>query len=378
MIEISGSAFNSGFSTAPSGVKINFYSSKDNKLDANDKLLGEFAFPAQILQGTSANFMKTVDVPDETGNFFVLAKINPNEQITELAYFNNVSDAAALTITPEYNATAVADNDLYLPNTTIPIHGSAMNNKSEKVPNVDVDIYILSNGTRKELKAKTNNLGDYTVDFVPLSTESGHYTIGACFPKQNLSTTQDEFDILGLMRESTGFIIWNVKMGQPITGKIAIKNTSNTTLNKLVIKAEKLPAGCELVFNTIETLAGNETKEFSFTLKGNELSTGKDYEIINLTASTNEGVKTEFPAYYYCQALQAQLKSDPASINTTMTKGKSRLYELHIFNNGAGETGLVTISLPNVNWMTLVSSATIANMSPNDTATVILNLTLIS
>lgn len=375
VVEITGSALNIGFSTAPSGVKINFYSSKDKTIDANDVLLGDFAFPSPILQNASANYMKIVDVPDQTGNFFILAKINPAETITELAYFNNVSDAEALTITPEYNATAIADNNLYLPNTPIPIHGSALNNNSEKVPNVDVDIYILSNGTRKELKAKTNNSGDYTVDFVPLSTESGHYTIGACFPKQNLSTTQDEFDIPGLARESTGFIIWNVKMGQPLTGKIAIKNTSNSTLTNLVIKANKLPAGCDLVLNTIATLAGNQTKEFSFTVQGNELSTGKDYEIINLIVSTNEGVTTEFPAYYYCQALQAQLKSDPASISTTMTKGKSRLYELHIFNNGAGESGLVTISLPNVNWMTLVSSATIANMSPNDTATVILNLT---
>jgi large repetitive protein len=266
VIEITGSAFNSGFATAPSGVKINFYSSTDKTFDANDVLLGEFAFPSPILQNTSVNYMKIVDVPNQTGNFFILAKINPAETITELAYFNNLSDAVALTITPEYNATAIADNDLYTPNTPIPIHGSALNSHNEKVPNVDVDIYILSNGTRKELKAKTNSSGDYTVDFVPLSTESGHYTIGACFPKQNLSTTQDEFDIPGLIRESTGFIIWNVKMGQPITGKIAIKNTSNTTLNKLVIKAEKLPAGCDLVLNTIETLPGNETKEFSFQL----------------------------------------------------------------------------------------------------------------
>ncbi|MDP3180837.1 MAG: hypothetical protein Q8M67_03395, partial [Bacteroidota bacterium] len=129
VVEITGSALNIGFSTAPSGVKINFYSSKDKTIDANDVLLGDFAFPSPILQNASANYMKIVDVPDQTGNFFILAKINPAETITELAYFNNVSDAAALTITPEYNATAVADNDLYLPNTTIPIHGSTMNNK---------------------------------------------------------------------------------------------------------------------------------------------------------------------------------------------------------------------------------------------------------
>ena len=375
VIEISGSAFNSGFATAPSGVKMNFYSSKDKTFDTNDNLLGEFVFPSSIPQGTPANFMKTVDVPNETGNYFILAKINPAETITELVYFNNVSDAVPLTITPEYNATAIADNNLYLPNTTVVLHGSALNNNSGKVPNVDVDVYVLSNGTRRELKTKTNNAGDFTVDFVPLPNESGHYTIGACFPKQNLSTTQDEFDIPGLKRESAGFIIWNVKLGVPITGKIGITNTSNTTLNKLVIKADKLPAGAELVLDTIASLAGNQTKEFSFSLKGNQLSTGKDYEIINFTVSTNEGITTQFPAYYYCQALTAQLKSDPVSINTTMTKGKTRLYELHIFNNGAGETGLVTISLPNVNWMSLVSPATIENMSPNDTSTVILNFT---
>ncbi len=374
MIEITGSAINSGFGTAPSGVKVKFYYSKDQKLDSNDKLLGEFAFPSPILQGAAANIITSFDVPDETGKFFVLAKINPDQAITELAYFNNESDPVNLFITPEYNATAIADSALYKPNTTITIHGAAVNNNNEKIPNVDVDVYILTGGTRRELKAKTNNLGEYTVDFVPLSSESGHYTIGACFPKQNLDTTQDEFDIPGLKRESTAYIIWNIKQGQPITGKIGITNTSNTTLNKLVIEADKLPAGCILVLDTIATLPGNQTKEFNFTLKGTELSTGKDYEIINLTVSSNEGITTNFPAYYYCQALKAQLKSDPVSINTTMTKGKSRLYELRIYNNGAGETGLVTISLPNVNWMTLVSSATIANMSPNDTSTVILNL----
>lgn len=374
LVEISGSVFNSGFATAPSGVKMNFYFSKDKSIDDKDVLLGTYIFPASIPKNTAVNYLKTTDVPDETGNYFILAKINPAEEITELAYFNNTSEAVAVTITPEYTATASAEKELYLPNTTVPISGSAVKNNGDKVPNVDVDVYILSNGTRKELKAKTDNLGNYTVNFVPLPNESGHYTIGACFPKQNLSATQDEFDIPGLKRASSGFIIWNIKQGVALSGKIGIVNTSNTALNKLVIKADNLPAGCQLTIDTIPSLGGNQTKEFNFTVKGSVLSTGKDYEIINLTVSTNEGVTTTFPAYYYCQALTAQLKADPASINTTMTKGASRIYELKLINSGAGETGLVTVRLPDVNWMTLVSPATIANMLPNDTATVILNL----
>ena len=374
LIEITGAAFNSGFATAPSGVKINFYSSKDKTIDTNDIILGEFTFPSPIPQGTPANFMKTVDVPNETGNFFILAKVNPAEQITELAYFNNVSEAVAITITPEYNATAVADNNLYLPDTPVPIHGSAYNTNNNKVPNVNVDVYVLSGGTRKEIKALTDNAGDYSVEYIPISNESGHYVIGACFPKQNLSVAQDQFDIPGLRRESASNIIWDMKLGETLTGKIAIKNTSEASLNQIVVIPEKLPLGCQLVFDTIPVLAGNQSVEFNFNLKATELTSGRDYEKINFQVRSSEGISTNFQAYYYCQALQAQLKADPVSINTTMTKGKSRLYELYIYNNGAGETGTVTISLPNVNWMTLMTPATLANIAPQDTATVILNL----
>jgi len=242
LIEISGSALNSGFGTAPSGVKIKFYYSKDKTIDSGDKLLGEYAFASPVLQGAAADFITNFNVPDETGKFFILGKINPDQTITELEYFNNEAEPADLTITPEYNVSAIADNDLYMPGTTIAIHGEALNNKNQKVPNVDVDVYVITNGTRRELKAKTNATGEYTVDFVPVASESGHYIIGACFPKQNLGNEQDNFDIPGLKRVSGEHIVWEMKLGQTITGKIAIKNTSEASLNKLFIITTIFPA----------------------------------------------------------------------------------------------------------------------------------------
>jgi ACT domain-containing protein len=374
VVEITGTAANIGFSTAPSGMKINFYCSKDKTIDASDVVLGEFTFPSPISQAATANFTKAVIVPAQTGDYFILAKINPTESVTELVYFNNVSDAVSITISPEYSATAITDNAIYLPNSGIPIHGSALNSKNEPVPGVDVDVYVLSNGTRRELKVKTNTLGEFSTDFMPLPYETGHFSIGACYPKQNLSEEQDAFDIPGLRLASSSNIVWDVKLGQVLTGKIAVKNTSEAALNELVIKADKLPFGCQLVFDTISVLGGNQTKEFHFTLKALELTSGRDYEKISFQIKSGEGVTTDFPAYYYCQALQAQLQADPVSINTTITKGKSRLYELSIYNNGAGETGTVSIGLPTVSWMTLISPATIPNIAPQDTAIVIINL----
>ena len=375
VIEISGSAENIGFSTAPSGMSINFYCSKDKTIDASDVIMGDYTFPATIAQATQVNFTKAVIVPGETGNFFVLAKINPNESVPELVYFNNVSDASAITIVPEYTATALTDKSIYLPNTTVPIHGSALNSLNAAVPNADVDVYILTAGVRRVLKTKTNNAGEYSVDFVPSIFESGHYVIGACYPNQNLSTQQDMFDIPGLVRVVNSNIVWDMKLGQSVTGKIAIKNTSEAVMKHIVISADKLPAGCELKFDTIAILSANQTKDLNYTLKSTQLTNGNDYEKLNFHVQSAEGISLDFPAFYYCQALQAQLKSDPASINTTMTKGKSRLYEFQIYNNGAGETGKVSISLPEVGWMTMVSPASLENILPQDTISVIVNLT---
>ena len=372
--EISGTAGNIGFSTAPSAMNIAFYCSKDKILDANDIVLGEYEFPLPISQAVTANFTKAVIIPALTGDYFILAKINPTESVTELVYFNNVSNAIGISIAPEYTATAITDNTIYLPKTTVSIHGSAVNSKNAPVADVDVDVYIITAGIRRELKAKTNSLGQYSVEFVPSIFESGHYSIGACYPKQNLSIEQDKFDIPGLVRESNSNIVWDMKLGQSIAGKIALKNTSEAVLKHLVILADKLPAGCELKFDTIAVLSANQTKEFNFTLKATALTNGSNYEKINFHVQSAEGITIDFPAYYYCQALQAQLKSDPVSINTTMTKGKPRLYEFHIFNNGAGETGKVTISLPNVSWMNLISPDTLTNIAPQDTVTVIVNL----
>jgi hypothetical protein len=375
LLEIRGTMLNTGYLTAPSRVKINFYLSKDDLVDNNDQVLGQFETPSPVIEGDSIKFVKGFTLPNSPGNFRIIAKANPDNSINELSYYNNTSNPVSFTIIPEFNATAIVDKEFFMPNNPIPIHGAAYGSNKQPVRNVDVDVYILNNGTRRELKAKTNDQGTYSVEFSPLMNESGHFTVGACYPRQNLKTDQDDFDILGMRRDSSYNIIWEMILGQTMSGVIGITNTSQTPLNNLIIEPVSPPAGCQLNFDTIKVLPGSETRQFKFTLKATELSIGTNYDKVNLKVKSSEGVSTEFVAYYYCQAIQGQLKAYPASINTTITKGKSRLYELSVYNNGAGETGTVTISLPDVSWMTLVSPATISNIAPQDTATVILRLT---
>jgi hypothetical protein len=374
-LEIRGTMLNSGHLTAPSKVKINFYLSEDDLTDDNDQVLGQYETPRPVVAGDSIQFAKVITLPKSSGDYFVIAGANPGNVLNELIYTNNISDPVPFKILPEYSAAAIVDQDFFMPNNPVPIHGTAFRSDNQPVANADVDIYILINGTRRELTARTRDNGTYSVEFSPLMNETGHFTVGACYPGLKLEVMQDVFDILGMQRDSTGYIIWEMKLGQTMSGVIGIKNTSKTPLNNLTVEPVSLPAGCQLTFNTIEVLPGLETKQFKFTLKATELSAGTNYEKVNLNVKSGEGVSTEIEAYYYCQAVQGQLKASPASINTTITKGKSRLYEFYIYSNGAGETGSVTINLPDVPWMTLISPATISNLAPRDTATVILKLT---
>ena len=374
-LEIKGRMRNTGYLSAPAAVKINFYLSKDEIADDNDELLGQFETTDPLAAGDSVAFAKVVTLPATTGNFKIIAVANPGNKINELVYTNNSSVPVPFLLLPAYVATAIVDEVFFMPGSVIPVHGAAYRNANQPAPNVDVDVYVLNNGTRRELKTKTNDQGLFTVQFTPLTNESGHYTVGACYPKQNLSVSQDAFDILGMQKDPLGNIIWDMKLGQSISGTINIKNMSLTALNHLVVEATNIPAGCQLTFDSIQLLPGGQSKPINFTLKATALSIGRDYEKMFLKVKSNEGVTTEFPAFFYCQALQGQLQADPVSINTTITKGKSRLYELNIYNNGAGETGTVSISLPQVGWMTLVSPPTLPNIAPGDTATVILQFT---
>ncbi len=374
LLEIRGFLYNTGYLTAPSGVKVAFYLSKDKLLDANDVVLGEYATSAPLIAGDSVRLDRMVSIPKTTGKFYVIAKANPESQVNELVYSNNTSNGIEFTILPEYSARAVVDPLVFKPNETIPIHGNAYISQNVPAVNVDVDVYVLSNGTRREFSAKTNAQGTFSLSFTPATNETGHYTVGACYPKQNLSAEQDAFDILGMRREPAGNIIWEMKQGETLKGVIGIKNSSNSKLTNLVVEQVSVPKGCQLTFDTIAVLQGDATRQFNFTVKATELSSGQDYEKAAFLVKSAEGATLEIPAYYYCQALQGQLKADPVSINTTMTKGQTRLYEVAVFNNGAGATGQVTIAVPDVSWMKLVSPATLSNIAPMDTATVILQL----
>ncbi len=371
-LEVHALILNNGYGTAPSGVKVKLYLSKDEKIDDNDSIIYKSSLPDPLPMGQSTAYLELITVPSIAGDYYILAKVNPELTVSELLYINNESGSVPLSILPSYNGLAMTDEEILTEPAPVPISGLATLMDGNPAANVDLDVYIISDGIRRVLEVSTDEAGNFSTIFEPFSYESGHYSIGACFPGQDLDEEQDAFDIMGMERVSKDYFIWNIKKDVPVSGKIEIKNRSNVPLHNITFSSDNLPNGCQINIDTISLLPGAGIAEFSYTVEGLENTAGINYIEFPVVVNASEGVSFEFTGYYYCQSLASHLECKPASINTTMTKAKSRYFNLQVVNNGAGETGHLSVELPKTDWMSLVSVDTLETLFSGDT----LNITL--
>jgi hypothetical protein len=374
-VEVSATIVNNGYGKAPSGVPVKFYLSKDDRFDSKDQEIHAGTLTDPVGIGEEQEYRKLVTVPGETGDYYLIGKVNPESTVTELLYINNESPAVALTIVPSYNATAEVVEEVFSAPVPVTISGAAALLNGDPAVNTDVDVYVISGNLRRVLEVTTDENGEFTTVFEPYSYEAGRYVVGACYPGHELSDEQDAFDIMGMERSEKGYLTWNIKLNVPETGTIGIRNRSSVPLTEVTFEVLSVPDGMNFMIDTIPVLGGNELSNFNFTVYGETITEGLNYVEVPVRVSSAEGISFEFKAYYYCQALGSHLVSTPASINTTITKDKARYYDLRIVNEGAGETGMLTVALPSQEWMTVASADTIENVMPGDTTIVTLLFT---
>lgn len=371
-MEVRSLIHNNGYGKAPTGVPVKFYISRDERLDDKDSVIYDRSLEDPIAIGGSYQFADLVKMPRMTGDYFLIGKVNPDSEVTELLYTNNESPAVAITINPNYTGTAAVAEEAFTEPVPVTITGTANFNNGDPAANADLDVYVITGGTRRVIEVTTDDNGDYTTVFEPFAYESGHYVVGACYPQQGLADEQDAFDIMGMERVDKSYLTWNIKKNVPVTGTVVIRNRSNVPLTDITFTPLEVPDGMVLSIDTIPLLGGNQEEQFNYTIYGEVITDGRNYIEVPVEVRSAEGISFTFKAWYYCQALEGHLVSDPKSINTSITKDKLRYYDIRIVNDGAGETGQVTIALPDQDWMSVASTDTIENMASGDTAVVTL------
>ncbi len=365
-VEAKVTVTNHGAIALPSQTKINLY------LSNSSEVLATLYTQTAIAAGASETVTKNIQLPNLTGEYTLTAKVNEAQSVKELLYLNNTSEPFILKLLPKYTVRIETDKSVYGQGEAVIIKGIVTGSVNS---NVEVDVYVVNSGYRKVIKATTNAQGSIELTYQPESWQMGHFIAGACYPDENLNEEQVAFDIYGLKRESSSYITCETLVGEPHNGEIALLNPGVLKLTEVEIETLSIPDNCEIHFEPIASIAANEKVNLKYTITGSAVSEGNDWEEIKALVKTKEGATLDLLLYYYCRSPKGQLQAGISSINTTMIKGASRDYQFTLTNIGKGETGKITIALPNnAAWLSLVTPKEMASLKAGESTTIILRM----
>lgn len=259
------------------------------------------------------------------------------------------------------------DEEVYPMNNFIPIHGDLMDANGNPVPDAEVEIGIFVMGMKRTLQATTNEDGQFSAIFEPMPSESGYYTVNSGIVGNNNTVAHDEFNIPGMAVVTNDYILCAVTQDQPKTDSILIRNKCNLQLNNIQLSTLSAPEGCSFSFSPL-SLGGLEEGYLVYTVTGSTLTQGNYYQEVRLKAASSEGAETVITIWYYCMEPRGVLDVAPKTLATTMTKGKSKIVDVMLSNNGTSATGNIFIDLPDVEWMSVVGNDTLPSLAVNDTA----------
>lgn len=369
--EISIEIKNQGFSVLPKGMKIEYYLSTNTSIK-DLKPFDEAVIENEINPGKSIDFKHTIQLPDRAGAFNLVAVLNSDKNIEELTYTNNES-YKEIELKPSYTADIQVDRKVYKPGEIITMKGSAKYINGSLAANKPVEISINNGGFVRSFTIKTNATGNFAYDFAPLQGENGFYEIAAGYPGMKVKA-QDDFNLLGVewVNKPSDYLKWEVTEGQRLEGEFKLKNNTRTTLTNIQVK---LPTAADFKLET-KTLNLNAGEEgvLKYTLIPNAASSVRKYYEIRAEFISDEGAKTPFTSWYYCHTEKAKLIVDPVTINTSMVKGKSRLYEVKVVNIGSTEAKNIKIDVPKLEWLKLKSPEKIDKLGATDTLNIVLEL----
>jgi len=364
---------NTGFATAPAGVRVLGYLSLDSVIDNSDTVISEDTVSGAITTGQTVQVLNAVKAPNLPGKYKLLFRVNPDTSLSELLVMNNTSTSVNLTIKPDYTATASVALPYFIKGTTITITGSTLRSDSTPAANVQVEVYVITDGLRRKYLVTTDRAGHYTAQFVPLAKEVGHYIVGASFPGVDATTEQDAFDILGVRINEGNIPQFRVSLNDTLKGSLSIQNMSNKSLTNFTLTPVSLPGGAHIRFDTIQVLKGNTTINLSYRVTGSSLSPGGNFDVADLQAIAKEGSIQKAEVFYFCQAPNAYVVADISKIDISVSQSKGeRQVQFTLVNKGIGLTGNISINLPKVNWISSVTPLTLPSMAAGDTTIVVL------
>lgn len=347
---------NEGAAELPAEVAVKVYRRGDSNA------VGTIYTSEAIAVGASTTVVKTITLPNTVGNHSYYAVVNAENVIQELTYNNNTTEDVIIKTTAPFSVTVSTDKSIYQQGDEIIITGQLTGNNTA---NTDVDIYLINEGARQVQTVKTDALGAFSYEWQLYTLQSGHFIVGACYPDEGLKAEMAAFDVYGLRRTEYSNITCDVICGDTYKGSLRLINPGNLDLTGVNVEMLSVPETCEAQLTMPATIGGGEYVQLSYQLKGLTPTLENKWEEIKARVKTDEGVALDVTLYFYCRNAQGKLVASTQDIVTTMTKGKAREYSIQVTNIGHGNTGKISLSLPN--FIKSLAGNTLPSINQNDT-----------
>ena len=277
------------------------------------------------------------------------------------------------TLSNYYVYDAIVGQNVYHAGDTVDIVGVLTDAYGSPMQGKSLTIEANSNtGFTHSTTGVTDSTGKAAVRFATTMAECGVYTVKVYIGSKSDDAALAKFEIPG-MAYTGGTTKWTIQKGDTIDGTITVTNRSSVPLHNLVVETRELADGLSVQFDTLETLKGNESARIPYRATGTKLTEDKFYLPSVFRVSSDEEASCDFSTYFFCEQPYGQIKVSPANIDEYVSKQKAKYISLELTNAGFGETGEITLAMPDFAGFS-VPSTTLPSLKSGDTSRVSLKV----
>ena len=364
---------NQGLAAANSNILTRFYLSSDAAI-GGDTLLGEYMFSGTLNNGQYFDQTMPFRLPAAAGQYWIVVITDADNRSTEIREDNNSAiSAVPIVVESAYSATVQASLTTGVVPTNVVLTGHATKRGGGNAVSVPVNVHVHLRGTHRTQQAITDASGNFSTVFTPLPNEAGAYEVGAAHPGEPDAAAQATFTLLGVALSPASLPVL-VTEGTTVTGAVSVVNIGDTTLSGLSASVVSAPAN--LVVTThldATTVSGQGSIPLTFTVQPTDLSVLQG--LVTVQVASTEGPVAQAALYVGIAPLRSQLVAIPGSLYSSMPIGGQQRVQFTVANLGGVTSGPVTVSVPNLPWLTVASTNPLPPFPPQSSNTVTLLLT---
>lgn len=338
---------NIGTSTLPAGMKVNFYLASTSQLYYYTTTHNFFTATTdkEIAVGAEEIFEFNAQLPQLVGNWWIYARLNSDNQISEFSTSNNLTQVfCPITIAAPFEVETIsATPEDCLAGDIITVKGRVKAVEGSYLNNQTVRVSLRGSGQQTTAETKIDAAGNFDVCIRVDRSAHGYMTVKALAVGQTepAKTAQVHVYNMSLSADNNR---WTVDENIELQGMLTLRNTSAKPITFTeLITSQPLPEGAEIVFNTssLGIIAANSAVTIPYTVKGAKVS--NERQSFAVTAKTEEGLVSQVTISYYCQATEAYLTFSPKELTTTMLFNADRSnVTVKVKNTGKRESGNIT------------------------------------